>query len=108
MRMAPLLITPDDHVRYGNAIRDCRGAMLDLIETAIPDTVHHSQARKCLVELDSLRTELEIHLHEMVPPRSDPRHLRTSVYSGVHSFTPTLPARNRRARDAFGNWQVKC
>ena len=54
MRIAPLLITPDDHVRYGNAIRHCRAEMLDLVEKAITDTVHHAQARKCLVELDRL------------------------------------------------------
>jgi len=56
------LITPDDHVNYGNAIRHCRGYFLDLVEKAIPGTIHQAQARKCLVELDRLRTELELRL----------------------------------------------
>ena len=107
MRVAPLLITPDDHVRYGNAIRNCRGAILDLVEKAISDTVHHAQARKCLVELDRLRTELEIHLYGMVSPRSDPRHLRASVYSGMNQFASRLPARGAHARDAFASWDVR-
>ena len=106
MRVAPLLITPDDHVRYGNAIRHCRAEMLDLVEKAITDTIHHAQARKCLVELDRLRTELEIHLHGMVPPRQDPRHLRTSVYSGQSTFSWKRLAREDRARDAFASWDV--
>lgn len=107
MRVAPFLITPDDHVRYGNAIRHYRGAILNLVEKAIPDTVHHAQARKCLVELDRLRTEMEVHLHGMVEPRRDPRHLRTSVYSGLNSFAWKRLARDDRARDAFASWDVE-
>ncbi|MBK5932409.1 hypothetical protein CCR78_00110 [Rhodovulum imhoffii] len=91
---------------YGNAIRHCRAELLDLVEKAITDTVHHAQARKCLVELDRLRTELEIHLHGMVPPRHDPRHLRTSVYSGQSTFSWKRLAREDRARDAFASWDV--
>jgi len=106
MREAPLLITPDDHVRYGNAIRDCRESLLDLVEKAIPGTIHHVQARQCLVEIDRLRTEMEIHLHGMVPPRRDPRHLRTSVYSGLSSFGWKRLGREDRARDAFASWDV--
>lgn len=48
-----------------------------------------------------LRTELEIHLHGMVPPRHDPRHLRTSVYSGQSTFSWKRLAREDRARDAL-------
>lgn len=106
MRNAPLFITPDDHVRHGNAIRHCRAEMLDPVEKAISNTAHHAQARKCLVELDRLRTELEIHLHGMVPPRHDPRHLRTSVYSAQCTFFWRWLAREDRARDAFASWDV--
>lgn len=106
MRNAPLLITPDDHVRYGNAIRQCRETLLDLVEKAIPGTSHQVRARECLVELDRLRTELEIHLYGMVPPQRDPRHLRTSVYGGLSSFAWNRLARDDRARDAFASWDV--
>lgn len=84
----------------------CRGSLLDLVEKAIPGTIHHVQAKKCLVELDRLRTELEIHLHGMVPPQRDPRHLRTSVYAGLSTFAWKRLARDDRARDAFASWDV--
>ena len=107
MSIAPLFITAEDHISYGNALRNCRGAILDLVEKSIPDTVHHAQARKCLIELDLLRTELEIQLHSLVPPKRDPRLLRTSVYSGLKPLTRKLPARDEQARDAFAHWDVE-
>lgn len=107
MRNAPLLITPDDHVSYGNAIRHCRESLLDLVEKAIPGTIHQVRARECLVVLDRLRTELEIHLYGMVAPQRDPRHLRTSVYGGLSSLTWKRPAHVDRARDAFASWDVE-
>jgi hypothetical protein len=88
MRIAPLLITPDDHVRYGNAIRHCRAEMLDLVEKAISDTVHHEQARKCLVELDLPRTELEIHLHGI--PRPQPRRSQDALAGSLEPVALNL------------------
>lgn len=107
VNIAPLFVSAEDHINYGNVLRNCRGAILDLIEKSIPDTVHHAQARQCLIKLDRLRTELEIQLHSLVPPNRDPRHLRTSVYSGLKPLTRKLPARDEQTRDAFAHWDVE-
>lgn len=98
-------IIPDEHVRFGNAIRSCRNMLLDVLVLAPAETPMHRDARCSLFALDRLRAELEMNLVQAVRPCSDPRKLLPAIYGGAKPLEWTGLNVDARMHDVFASWR---
>lgn len=106
MIIAPLFMTPDDHVSIGNSLREFRTSLMFLMCRTIEGTREHDLTRKSIIAADQLRTELDLRLLHLVEPNRDPRRLLPSVYTGTVPLCFREYCPDEMNTDAFCVWQL--